>query len=314
MERCIHICNESTEKMISFLENDQIDKEEWDLCIKSSSNPLPYAYSWYLDRMAPGWSALVDHNYRSVFPLPVRRKYGVSYIYIPPFMQCLGLFSSEVPDEDMVREFMEFIPEQYRFVDLSIINNPGDCGVRVTPRDNYRLNIRESYNAISVAFSSDCRRNIVKAREKRQPISDDISPVEAIELFSNGPGRDISGIRRSDYDHLEKLINYSLTAGVGKLVGVRIDGKLIYSLFYLVTPGQITLLFTSTSQISRELKTGYRVIDQIIHEYCGKQYQLDFAGSSITSVADFIKSFGAKQQKYYRIYKNNMSWPYRLLR
>ena len=41
--------------MIVYLKNDEIDREQWDNCIKNSSVTRPYAYSWYLDIMAPGW-------------------------------------------------------------------------------------------------------------------------------------------------------------------------------------------------------------------------------------------------------------------
>jgi len=295
--------------MIQYLENNQIDRKEWDTCIRLSSKPVPYAYSWYLDIMTPGWCALVDHQYQTVFPLPTRHRVGLKYIFIPPFMQSLGLFSRERSYRSRTEEFIGFIPDFYRFVDLCLINDPGDSELIKTERDNYTLSLKKDYNSISKGYSSDCRRNISLARSEKQQPEKGIEPAEAIELFICGPGKNISGISRTDYSRLEQLMAYTIESGIGDITGIRHNGKLIYSLFKILTSTQVTLLFTSTSNESRELRSGYMVIDSIIREYSGKDLVLDFAGSSIPSVADFIRSFGAKKETYYRIYRNNLPWP-----
>ena len=56
--------------MIVYHKNNEIDREQWDNCIRNTPGAKPYAYSWYLDIMAPGWQALVDDDYDSVFPVP----------------------------------------------------------------------------------------------------------------------------------------------------------------------------------------------------------------------------------------------------
>jgi len=234
---------------------------------------------------------------------------GLKYIFIPPFMQCLGLFSREQLSLTRTEEFIGFIPDFYRFIDLSIVNDPGNSNVRKTERDNYILSLKKDYSLITRGYTSDCRRNISKARGEKQKPVNGIDPAEAVSLFKEGPGKSISGISRTDYSRLEQLMSYAIESGIGDIVGVRLDGRLIYSVFKLLTSGKVTLLFTSTSAESRELRTGYLVIDSIIREYAGKGLVLDFAGSSIPSVADFIKSFGAKREVYYRIYRNNLPWP-----
>lgn len=295
--------------MIRYVENSQIDRREWDNCIKHSFHTLPYAYSWYLDMVTPGWCALVDQDYQKVFPLPSRKKMGIRYIFTPPFMQCLGLFSREPSGIERTEEFIGFIPDFYRLVDLSIINNPGVSTGNIVKRDNYTLSLDNDYPKISAGFSSDCRRNISRARESRQKIVNGIDPGEAIDLFRNGPGKGIRGISSSDYERLRQLMIYTTGKGIGDITGIRIRGKLIYSIFRIHTPGQVTLLFTSTSGESRERRSGYLVTDHIIREYAGRKIKLDFAGSSIPSIAEYIRSFGAEKSSYYRIYKSRLPWP-----
>ena len=82
--------------VIRLYANSEIDKAKWDSCVVDSNNALIYAYSWYLDIVSPNWVALIKGDYKVVFPLPAKKKLGVSYISQPLFTQQLGLFSSEI--------------------------------------------------------------------------------------------------------------------------------------------------------------------------------------------------------------------------
>jgi hypothetical protein len=41
---------------------------------------------------------------------------------------------------------------------------------------------------------------------------------------------------------------------------------------------------------------------------------LDFAGSSVPDVASFMESWGASLIPYYRIYRNRLLWPVKMLK
>ena len=66
--------------MIHYLKHHRIDKARWDRCISKAVNSRVYACSWYLDLVCPGWEALVEEDYTSVFPLTSRWK-GIYYLY-----------------------------------------------------------------------------------------------------------------------------------------------------------------------------------------------------------------------------------------
>ncbi|MGZ8544622.1 MAG: hypothetical protein ACXWV0_04965, partial [Flavisolibacter sp.] len=84
---------------IQYLEQSAINRTLWDQCIDKAGNGLVYAYSWYLDRMADHWDALVLNDYEMVMPLPCRRKYGFYYLYQPFLTAQLGLFGNDVTEE-----------------------------------------------------------------------------------------------------------------------------------------------------------------------------------------------------------------------
>lgn len=77
----------------------QIDKKKWDTCISSSKENIIYAFSWYLDCVCPFWEGFIlednEQNYLAVMPLPVKKKYGISFLQVPLFAQQLGVFSTK---------------------------------------------------------------------------------------------------------------------------------------------------------------------------------------------------------------------------
>jgi hypothetical protein len=56
------------------------------------------------------------------------------------------------------------------------------------------------------------------------------------------------------------------------------------------------------------------MVDELIRQYASTRTVLDFAGSTIPSVASFMESFGAEKTIYYRLYRNRLLWPVRFIR
>lgn len=301
--------------MINYLRNSEIDRARWDACLKDIPFVRPYAWSWYLDIMAPGWDALVDDDYLSVFPLPRKKKFGFSYIATPVFLQQLGLFT---PDGDRVRiaeEFVSFIPEFYRLTDICIGQEVKVPGYTLTPRYNYEMKLDRPYGDLWLSYMSDCRRNINIARRYPQEIVEDVKPGEIISLFRNNTAARAGVIRSSSYMGLDSLMETCLLNGNGRILGVRSPkGKLLWGMFVIEMRGRTTMLFTAGSRKSRELRTSYLVIDHLIKTCAGTGQVLDFAGSTVPSVAIFMRSFGGKRTTYWRLYRNTLPWPVRIFK
>jgi hypothetical protein len=301
--------------MIVYLKNEEINRERWDNCLSEIPGVKPYPYSWYLDIMAPGWEALVDDEYYSLFPLPGFRKYGFSYIATPIFLQQLGVFTPDSDSEKKATEFISLMPEFYRLIDLNIGQEVRIEGIRVTPRTNYELKLDTPYETAWFSYMSDCRRNINIAHRYPQDIVEEVKPHEVISLFRNNIGKRAGTIREISYRRLHSLMDHCLGTEKGRILGVRSPkGKLLWGIFIIEFAGRITLLFTAGSKKSRELRTSYHVIDHIIKTNAGSRKTVDFAGSSVPSIAIFMKSFGGTPSTYYRIYRNTLPWPVRLFK
>src|SRR6185295_10985608 len=100
------------------LPHHRIDKEKWDACISGSCNPIVYAYSWYLDAVSPGWEALVEDDYCSVFPLTAKKKLGLNYLSQPYFTQQLGVFSERIFSSGEILAFIQTIPRKFITINI----------------------------------------------------------------------------------------------------------------------------------------------------------------------------------------------------
>jgi hypothetical protein len=298
--------------MIVYLKHNEIDREQWDNCIKNTPGAKPYAYSWYLDIMAPGWQALVDDDYDSVFPIPGFSRFGIQYISTPAFLQQLGAFSPDKPVSTAIGEFLDYMPDFFKLIDLCIGQKISTVGYKVSEKVNYELDLSKPYETIFNNFSDHCRKNIEISARKCPELVSSIKPDEIINLFIQNNGKEINGIKIHDFQRLKNLMNFCVINKKGKLIGVRgARKKLIFGLFLVEIRGNKTILFVVNTPLSRERRIDYFVVNELIKNYSSTRTILDFAGSSIPSVASFIESFGSEKLPYYRLYRNRLFWPFR---
>jgi len=301
--------------MIVYHKNNEIDREQWDNCIKNSPGVKPYAYSWYLDLMAPGWEALVDDDYDAVFPIPGRNRFGIQYVATPVFLQQLGVFSPDKSASKAIIEFLDYMPGFFKLIDLCVAQKIRGGGFKVTEKANFELDLSKSYEKLWDNFSPHCKRNIESASKKQPELVSDISPDEIIDLFNWNKGKEIRGIKISDYQRLKNLMNFCLMNKKGRIIGVRATKKrLIFGVFLVETSGNKTMLFVANTPQSRERRIGYYVINELIKDHSSTKTILDFAGSSIPSIASFMESFGSVNVPFYRIYRNRLLWPISMMR
>lgn len=295
--------------MILHLKHDEIDKGKWDKCISGTPGAKPYGYSWYLDIMAPGWEALVADDYNAVFPLPLFIKYGIKYVTTPVFLQQLGVFTPDKSEQEKINEFLEYMPESYRLIDLRIGQFTDHKAFTVTELTNFELDLSLSYDNLRQNFSRRSKKDIEKSGRLIHGIVNDVSPEELIDLFRNNTGKELKVIKERNYDRLRKLMDFCIRNNKGKIIGVRShNNRLIFGRFILTTMGRVTLLFTASTHESREKRISYYVLNEIIREYSSTKTILDFEGSTIPSIAAFMKSFGCVNVPYYRIYRNRLPW------
>ncbi|TSA27769.1 MAG: GNAT family N-acetyltransferase [Bacteroidetes bacterium] len=287
--------------MIKYVTHSQIDKARWDHCIRQSVNSLVYGFSWYLDRVSPGWDGLVENDYRSVFPLTCRRKYGIHYLSQPFFTQQLGLFSTGLLSPDLVARFLEAIPKKFKLAEIHLnsMNKVTPGQFNVMSRLNHELELMYTYEDVSKNYSQNTRRNIRKALDAGVDVRKRISADELITLFRSNFGRRERNMRYRDYITIERLIRYSLTQASGILLGAgnRKD-HLDAGAFFLQDRNRFILLLGASDFATRDNGAMFLLIDTFIREHAGQPGLLDFEGGNDPDLGRFYKGFGARETTY----------------
>ena len=280
--------------MIKFYENKEIDKQKWDSCLEQSENAKIYVYSWYLDIVSPDWSALIQDDYKSIFPLPIKKKLGISYISQPLFTQQLGLFSSD--NSRSIEEFLSAIPNKVWLRSLQIHNEVKNAKTK----DNFELDIAADIDVIRKKYSQNVRRNLKKA-EKESLIIKECANESLIQLFKENKGKEVKILDKKAYIILSNLLDKIQEKG--NCFGVYKDEKLISAAFFTNCFSKSIFLFSASNSFAKEIGANHFLIDNYIAKNKKDSLILDFEGSMIPTLARFYASFGAEKEYYYLIDK-----------
>jgi hypothetical protein len=307
--------------MIRYRKHNEIDKIRWDECIRNSVNRLPYAYSWFLDIVSPGWDALEMNNYETVLPLTHGRKFGIRYIYQPYFAQQLGVFSQDHLTPLLVDRMLEAIPDRFPYIHLHLnsMNKPGNGSYTLIPRLNHELDLISSYDQISKEYNQNTRRNLRKALDQEITIRRKVDPDELITLFSENYGKNEEHVTFRHYEIFRTLINYCLKNTFSITLGAYLpDNTLCGGIFLLRDEDRFIYHFAASDRTARENGAMFLLIDSFIREHAGQPLILDFEGSTDQNVARFYKGFGASESLFNEIILNRLSgsirWWFNLLK
>jgi hypothetical protein len=301
--------------MIVYHKNGEIDRELWDNCIRNSARAKPYAYSWYLDIMAPGWAALIDDDYDSLFPVPSYVRFGVQYAAVPAFIQQLGAFSPDKPVAQGIVEFLDFMPEFYKLTDLCVGQKVEYPGYKVIEKPNFELDLSAKYERLSERYTPECLKFISSAVKKRFEPASDVSPAELVELCISNKKSNIRGVKPRDWERLVNLMDFCISNRKGSITGVRLARKrLVYGVFHVQIPGSVTIILEANTPESTEKQIGLFVLNEIIRDNASTAAILDFAGADGKPAVPKAVSFGGENIPYYRIYRNRLFWPARVMK
>ena len=284
---------------MKLLNRENITDSKWNDCIRKSPNGLVYGLTWFLDALVDKWQGLVwekDNEYQAVFPIPIRRKFGIKYVYPPFFIQQLGLFSHSEIDEE---EAVAYLNEKFKFVELNL-NFASRTGQN---RTNLVLSLRKDYESIKAKYSSNHKRNIRKSN-KAGLVIDNAEVNAVISLFRTNKGSEFLNLKDRDY---KRFYNLSVEAGQKSCLlvkGVFKAEKLICGGVFMKFKNRIIFIFSGNSVEGRDNAALFHLLNAVIQQYSNSGFDLDFEGSQNEGLARFYSGFGAKEQKY-KFYKHN---------
>lgn len=304
--------------MIKHLKHNEIDKPLWDDRIAVSTCETIYPYSWYLDTVCPGWEALISPNYRAVMPLTPRKKFGIPYLFQPHFTQQLGVFSRNNLTVAEIKQFLQSIPESYRYIDIALNENNYFKNeiLSFTENRNFILSLDRGYDKLIGCFSENTLRNIKKAKKNKIIIrKSDAIVSELIRMFKKGRGASLKHLGNEYYDTLKNVIEKCTEKKQCSVLGAYSkDNKLIAGAVFVFSASRAIFLFSTC--IPEALNTGamHYIIDYFIREHARESLVLDFEGSNNKGIARLYRSFGSEEKHYFNFKRNRLPLPLRWLK
>lgn len=293
--------------MIRYIKNKNINKAKWDSCIANAPNRLIYAFSWYLDIVAPGWDALIYKDYESVFPIPNKDILGIKFTFQPKFTQQLGWFGKVMPEGNKLDLWL---PKFYKFGLLTINHSnlalfPGQESMK-----NFTIDLNASYPDIYKGFSRSHKNNInklIKSNEVKTVGSLD-NKLFVNELITNGWFKKV-GFKCRHIRKTRRLLSEAIKRNAGVIIYAKLGNEILAGTFFLKETQRIYNLISFSSESGYKKRAQYLILNSMIQNASNSEIIFDFEGSSIEGVAMFYKGFGAKAEEYGKlIFFKNRFW------
>jgi len=300
--------NTNTNQVI-YIPGYKIDREKWDHCIENAVNGNICAYSWFLDIMCNGWDGLVAGDYEFIMPIYVAKRFGISYLFQPRFIQQSGIFGIQIPEVETINYFLEALPKKIRVVDYHFNHqNNLPRGWNVEMRPNFLLKLHKPYEELKLAYSQNLVRNLKKSSHSGFHIIKNDDPERLIKLFRDINGHRFSFLNDQNYRQLTLVINACIHRSKAKVWSVfNHNNELCAGVIWLFSHGKAVFYFSAQSNEGRAEGAMAWLIDAFICEHASSGMILDFEGSVDPGIARFYKSFGPDLQLYPRLKSNNLS-------
>lgn len=299
--------------MIQHLQHHQIDFAKWDACIMRDPKADPFVRSSWLNVVEPNWSALVVDDYAAVFPVFQKKKMRWSFFDLPNFVQKISVYGEVRYEKEIavcLKELHATIDYVCYTTDEQLVD---DTFIKKIPRKHQILELREGVRFPTKVWG----RNIRKAEASgftelaAVPIEVFVTALKK-ELIEKG-----NPYKKSDYVLLEALATKSIEEGYGFIEGIKDErGTFTCGQFYIYITGRIYLVACFSNERARE----HSLLHYVLYKIIQQKYEQDttmrihFGGSNIPVIADFNKNFGAIDEQFVLVYKNDLPFWFRIFK
>ena len=310
-----------------YLRHHEIDRPQWDALIEQAPNGLIYALSWYLDVVAPGWTALVKElggRYVAVMPLPEQRRLGFRYLKQPLFAQQLGLFSLAPAAPADWREVERLLKQRFRFVTRYAFNTDNAAlleadvfGGFTTAFKTYYLSLRPTHDQLLAGYKANRRWRLNQARRRDLHLAPTPNVDLLIQIFHENTAANIYGVVGETYEYrlLRTLYARAAAKGMTEMWQAQLaDGEVVAMILLLKFKQRLTYIFNSSTAMGKETGAISLLLDNVFRAYAGQDVCFDFEAPEVANIAHFYGSFGSTEMPFPTIHYNRLPWPVRLLK
>ncbi len=292
---------------MKFLKRSEIEDDKWNECILKSTNGLIYGLTWFLDALTSNWCGFViedDRRYEAVFPVPLRRKFGVKYVYPPFFIQQLGLFALQYSQKEE-KQAISLMKNKFKFIELNLNYKSEEGEVKT----NLVLELNVDYAKIQNSYSKNHLRNLKKAKKFGLKLNKGTSPAEIISLFKFDRGLTLEKYSALDYQNLLNLCSKASLENSLISLGVTLNSILICGGVFMKFKSRIIFLFSGNSKQGKDSGALFFLLNAVIKMYAKSGFVLDLEGSQDEGLNRFYTGFGALEENYRFLKINNLPVP-----
>jgi len=279
---------------LRYIKHKDINFEKWNNAILSSKIPFVFAQSYYLNATSPNWDALVMGDYDSVFPLPIKQKFGYTYLAQPPFTSQLGAFGKfDMPVE---LQFFNYISSHYKLIDLELNAYNQLDNTDLVSKKTFIL----AYDK-EIVVNQNTKRNISKAQS---------NGLTVLQVF----GKDIISLSQK---HISPFLVQNVNLNVKTvalldqlLLNADSENQLttfkvvdangnIKALAHFISNG-IHSLYLKGVTLDKQKNSGsmHLLIQHAIDYFSTRSILFDFGGGSAEGLGKFYAGFGGEEMYY----------------
>ena len=253
------------------------------------------------------WDALVLNDYEAVFPIPFKKKFGITYAVQPLFCQQLGLFSSSLKTLREVSKFTDAIPKHLKFAQLHF--NYLNILPLLETKINYTLDLIVDYAILRNQYSGGCSRNIKKSKKVNLGLIVGLAANDYVNLYKATTNKK-DPLTNEQYAIFQQLLNTCISKSLCEIVAIYSPvNHLCSASVFLHDSKRIYYLSGASDEMGKTYGANFQAVDFIIQKYSGRELILDFEGSQIPGIARFFEGFGAKSSVYPIWKRNELIWP-----
>ncbi len=286
--------------------------------MQAAPNGLLYSLSGYLNHISPGWQGLVYGDYEAVMPLPMKRKWGMPYVWQPWGLAQGGVSSKN--GQMLTPAFIAALGSSLRYgtLDLNETDQLPDTSMGTCQlRTNLVLPLDRPYTEIAAGYTDDAKKNLRRAdRQHLQEVFNDVPVAVVARLYKTQYGAVNAAAHSQQLEALAGAGEWLLQQGLGFTIGIHAsdDNELLAAALFGYYKHRLYYLLGAPTQRGRQQQAVYFLLDTVIQQYAQQAMLLDFEGSDIETVAAFYRRFGPVNRPYPSWHINQLPWPLRWLK
>ena len=293
--------------IVKIIYSNDIDVTRWDECTKKHQAPI-YATYMYLNTLAENWAAIVVNNYEVLFPFCYKIKFGIRYLYMPPFVQQLGIIGTTTP-----AVFNTISSKLFSFVSYGdiMINEYTNTFIskETIAKTNFELLLNKPHETLIQQFHTDFRRLTKRAINNNLQYLKTNDTKEALEIYYKVYGLRFEKTSEKDFIQFKKIADFFLQKNqcfVRKIVSQ--ENELLSISLFLKDDYRMYNLANTTTEKGRKLASNFLLYNNVLQEFENSNLIFDFEGSDLPGVKDFYKMFKPSVINYFHWHVNHLPW------